>query len=206
MEFLKNEKRGKMEFLLSKSGTANRSHPLRREREIYQVFICALVCNTVVNFDHGILPASLISIREELNLTDFFLGVLGSIIFLGLTAGSLVAGYLFTNYSCKKLLIFSLTFDIIGASLFALAGNQKQLLISSRIISGFFQVFIIVFFPVWIDHFAGRKRSTLWLTYLQVTVPFGIFLGYSCTGVFNYLNTTYSPDIDVSSKISFLIG
>lgn len=36
--------------------------------------------------------------------------------------------------------------------------------------------------PVWID-LHGRKRKTLWLTLIQITVPLGIFCGYVMTAL-----------------------
>ena len=41
----------------------------------------------------------------------------------------------------------------------------------------------MVFFPVWVDLF-GMRKKTMWLTYLQLGVPFGVFLGYALTSVF----------------------
>jgi hypothetical protein len=41
-------------------------------------------------------------------------------------------------------------------------------------------VFLLVYYPVWIDKFGGDKK-TLWLTLLQICVPVGIFAGYGIT-------------------------
>ena len=52
----------------------------------------------------------------------------------------------------------------------------------SRLLTGAFQVFLLVYYPVWIDKFGGNKK-TAWLTLLQVCVPLGIFAGYGMTAV-----------------------
>ena len=52
----------------------------------------------------------------------------------------------------------------------------------SRFLTGAFQVFLLVYYPVWIDKF-GADKKTAWLTVLQVCVPLGIFAGYGMTAV-----------------------
>ena len=56
--------------------------------------------------------------------------------------------------------------------------------------SGFFQIFLIIYFPVWVDKF-GEERKTLWLTYLQLAVVMGVVFGYVVTAVFNVLHGYY---------------
>lgn len=41
-------------------------------------------------------------------------------------------------------------------------------------------MFLLVYYPVWIDKFGGDKKTT-WLTLLQICVPLGIFMGYGIT-------------------------
>ncbi len=53
---------------------------------------------------------------------------------------------------------------------------------ASRFLTGAFQVFMLVYFPVWIDKFGGDK-ATMWITLLQVGVPLGIFAGYGMTSL-----------------------
>lgn len=52
----------------------------------------------------------------------------------------------------------------------------------SRFLTGACQVFLLVYYPVWIDKF-GYSQKTLWLTLLQIGVPLGIFCGYGMTSV-----------------------
>ena len=47
----------------------------------------------------------------------------------------------------------------------------------TRFITGVCQVFLLVYYPIWIDKH-GKDKKTLWLTLLQICVPLGIFMGY----------------------------
>lgn len=174
-----------------------------KQKKLNRIYLISTVCNVFVNFDHGIIPACTFKLKKELNIDDLFLGVLGSMVFMGLMSGSLVSGYMFTKYQCKKLILFSLAMISVGITMFTFAGNNKTLLIVSRLISGFFQVFLVVYYPVWVDYFAGSKK-TQWLTYLQIGVPFGVFLGYGLTAVLNILQKSY-PWISVSIFTTILV-
>lgn len=167
----------------------------KREKELNRIYIVSTICNVIVNFDHGIIPACTKNLKEELEIDDLFLGILGSMVFTGLMSGSLISGYLFTVYSCKKLILISLAMIIASVYGFCFSMHNRLLLILSRLGCGFFQVFLVVYYPVWVDYFAEEKK-TIWLTYLQIGVPFGVFLGYGFTGMFNVLHNTY-PFIDV---------
>lgn len=56
--------------------------------------------------------------------------------------------------------------------------------------TGGFQVFMLVYFPVWIDKFGGDKATT-WITLLQIGVPLGIFVGYGLTSVAVHVATVH---------------
>ena len=43
----------------------------------------------MVNVDHGILPAATSDLREDLGLTDVDIGLLGSLVYLGLVIGKI---------------------------------------------------------------------------------------------------------------------
>jgi MFS family permease len=80
---------------------------------------------------------------------------------------------------------------IISYIVFPLAGQNKILLGSSRLVTGFFQVFMLVYFPVWVDFF-GEKNKTRWVSYLQIGPPLGVFTGYALTAIFNEIGTYVS--------------
>jgi hypothetical protein len=77
----------------------------------------------------------------------------------------------------------------------------------SRFLTGSFQVFLLVYYPVWIDKF-GCNKKTLWLTILQICVPLGIFTGYGLTAAiinFGY-NFYLSFEIQIVAVFIFLFA
>lgn len=60
--------------------------------------------------------------------------------------------------------------------------SQKVTAYLSRFLTGVCQVFLLVYYPIWIDKY-GRDKKTMWLTMLQICVPVGIFAGYGMTAV-----------------------
>lgn len=188
-------------FLVENNNPSNSLIPNKQE-SLKKIYYVSLLCNVIVNFDHGIIPACTFKLKESLGIDDLFLGILGSMVFVGLMSGSLVSGYMFTKYQCKQIIIFSLSMISVGIFMFSIAGENKFLMIVSRLISGFFQVFLVVFYPVWVDYFADSNK-TRWLTYLQIGVPFGVFLGYGLTAVFNVLEQSF-PSFSVLNFFKIL--
>lgn len=103
-------------------------------------------------------------------------------VYFGLTLGSFVAPFIIQRVPPKWLILGSLTFELICLVLFTLTSNFVVLMISRGGV-GFFQVFMVIYFPVWVDLFAPKKYSTLWMTLLQVAVPMGVTVGYVMTAI-----------------------
>ncbi|KRX08858.1 Major facilitator superfamily domain, general substrate transporter [Pseudocohnilembus persalinus] len=146
---------------------------------IYAVILCT---NVLVNFDHGIIPAATKQIKEDLNIDDVELGLLGSVVYAGLLGGSVAATYVFQNFKTKQIIVSTVVAYALSLALFLVTSNIFLLGVS-RTLVGFFQVFLVVFFPVWVD-LHGGKRSTMWLTFLQLGVPLGVVIGYCVTGIY----------------------
>jgi len=52
-------------------------------------------------------------------------------------------------------------------------------LMAIRFMTGFFQVFQSIYFPVWADKFGEtEKQKTMWLTIFILCGPVGVLLGY----------------------------
>jgi hypothetical protein len=162
-----------------------------RWRNLKTLFRMFFVTNIILGLDHGILPAATAELKEELLIGDVFLGFLGSLVFAGTMIGSIVAGLLLTTYPCKSVILISYGMCIVSYIVFPLAGQNKILLGGSRLVTGFFQVFMLVYFPVWVDFF-GEKNKTRWVSYLQIGPPLGVFTGYALTAVFNEIGTYVS--------------
>lgn len=149
---------------------------IKSKKAIYLIFCFT---NILLNIDQGVLPAATNEMMIDLELTEVEFGCLGSLMYIGLIVGSTIAGYAYQKFSCKKVMIFNIFFTGVCLSFFTYTKNI-YFLGFSRISTGFFQVFLIIFFPVWVDIFGG-KNKTLWLTILQIGVPLGTFLGYILT-------------------------
>lgn len=80
---------------------------------------------------------------------------------------------------------------LLSSLLFPLAGRNKLIMGLTRMISGFFQISLVIYFPVWVDTF-GENRKTLWLSYIQLAVVLGVVMGYIITALFNILNERYT--------------
>jgi len=91
----------------------------------------------MVNFDHGIVPAASKEIKQDLLLTDVKLGILGSLVYVGLLVGSVAASHAFTNNNTRKLISFVVAAYSASLLLF-LASDSLILLALSRALVGFF--------------------------------------------------------------------
>lgn len=54
-----------------------------------------------------------------------------------------------------------------------------------RCLTGFFQIFVCIFPPVWADAFASERIKPVWITILLLGSPVGVFLGFSVTSAMN---------------------
>ena len=68
-----------------------KDEPERNNCRIYMLFFVVLFLNLLINFDHGVMPAAAIRMQEDLDLNNMQFGWLGSIVFIGLTLGKLIA-------------------------------------------------------------------------------------------------------------------
>jgi len=160
------------------------------------IFVLVELTNILINLDHGILPACTQEIAEFYHIGQTELGMLGSIVYLGIIVTGLYVGRLYQLIQSKLVCLIGLTGMCVSLLMFVLS-HQVWLAMTSRFLTGAFQVFMLVYFPVWIDKFGG-DRATLWITLLQVGVPLGIFAGYGMTSVI-VTSTGVVPTITILS-------
>ncbi|EGR29914.1 major facilitator superfamily protein, putative [Ichthyophthirius multifiliis] len=125
------------------------------------IYLINTLSNLLINFDHGIIPAATMEIKEYLNIDDVKLGFLGSIVYIGLTIGSIASSYSFQKIITKRLICISIIFLVFSLYLFLLTKNFI-LLCLSRFLVGFFQVFLVVYFPVWVDVNIREKQNNIY--------------------------------------------
>ena len=112
-------------------------------------------------------------------MNDTQLGLLGSIVYLGIVTMGTFAGHLYQRINSKLLTLIAL-FVLLGSLVLFVLSNQQWMAYLFRFLTGGCQVFLLVYYPVWIDKF-GQHLKTTWLTLLQICVPVGIFAGYGIT-------------------------
>ena len=106
---------------------------------------------------------------------------MGSIVYLGISIMGMFAGRLYQHFNSKILTVISLVVLEVSLLLFVFIQN-KIAAYATRFITGVCQVFLLVYYPIWIDKHGGNHK-TMWLTLLQICVPLGIFMGYGMTAI-----------------------
>ena len=53
------------------------------------VFAIIFMINLLINIDHGVIPAATTKLKDDLNLDNSSLGLLGSVVYFGLTIGKI---------------------------------------------------------------------------------------------------------------------
>ena len=66
----------------------------------YFLFFVILLVNMLINFDHGVMPAGAVEMKQDLVLTNTAFGWLGSVVFIGLTLGKCSNEFSSLNTSC----------------------------------------------------------------------------------------------------------
>lgn len=91
---------------------------------IYSLFFLVFFSVIMINVDHGTLPGSTKEIEDKLSINNFGFGVLGSVVYGGLTFGSAMATMLFNRGEwIKPLLASSLFINSICLYLFTVSDN-----------------------------------------------------------------------------------
>lgn len=145
------------------------------------IFSLMILTNILINLDHGILPACTGPMQDTYDMDEAELGILGSIVYLGISLMGMFAGRLYQHFNSKWLTVVALVLLEFSLLLFVFI-KHKAAAYATRFVTGVCQVFLLVYYPIWIDKY-GKDKKTLWLTLLQICVPLGIFLGYGMTAV-----------------------
>ena len=127
------------------------------------------------------MPAGAIVIKEYIDVSNTEYGLLGSIVFAGLVLGSLAATVVYNNVNPKVVLATVMALNALSQLAFTTT-KEYYYLISSRFLTGFFQVFISIYWPVWTDvHAQSEKRKATWMSAFLAASPIGVLFGYVLT-------------------------
>ena len=147
----------------------------KKKRKFIYILICLI--NIFINLDRGAIPAGTTEIKNKNKISNAELGMIGSLLYLGLILGSISGGYFFSKYASKWLVISSLFILSFFLYSFTLLESSKGMYLC-RIICGFCEVFCFIYFPIWVDQYGVKGSKVIWITFLQLGVPVGTILGY----------------------------
>jgi predicted MFS family arabinose efflux permease len=103
------------------------------------IFTIFFILTTLVNMDHGTIPAATDEIKSSLNIDDNILGIFGSLVFLGNLIGASISFSIINKCNRKFLLIISLALTAFCLYSFTLT-DIYYILFFNRIVVGIFQV------------------------------------------------------------------
>lgn len=152
----------------------NKLHLKRGPRwYVYGLILLASVFSAI---DGTIFNTAITWVKADLNFTNEDYGLFSSMLFFGKIIGAFIFIFLLNIVNRKYLFILSMLVTAGGMVVYTMC-SVKFILYTVRSILGFFNVFFIIYFPVWIDQYGIRKYKTLMLTSIQITMPLGGILG-----------------------------
>lgn len=161
------------------------------------VFAYIFFLDVLINVDHGAVPAALSDISEDLGMDETKMGVMGSMVFFGLFIGSISASFILYVFQHKTIIWMSLCLNGASLWIFTMESNFIYMCIS-RILTGFSQIFITIYIPIYIDAYATQKQKSFLLSWVLVMPPIGVVVGYAMTsyivlsgGIWEYPTTHF---------------
>ena len=147
--------------------------------EVKRVFYFLVMAQILVYAEAGAVPALLPDFTAAFQLSFKMQGFLGGIVYIGISLGAPLAGYIFQKINSKRVLMGALSTNAVFVTFFAMTPESwSYSLLACRFGMGCTQSFLAIFTPVWVDVFATRSQQTQWFSWLQASTPVGIMLGY----------------------------
>ena len=156
----------------------------------WTVFTVLILCSVIMDFDQGIISSSTTELKIHFDIDDQELGGLGSMIFLGIGIGCLVAFTLINKLNRKYLLIVAFSFKVLSLFFTTLIKNLPLLYIF-RVIAGFTMSFLNIYVPVWIDQFGIHKHKSIMIAFIHLSSSLGYLIGYIIGIVMGWINAFY---------------
>ena len=152
------------------------------------IFIIFLLSNLFLNYDTGVIPASLLEIIKEIKLDYKEQALLGSLVYLGLSTASLFTSLIFSKFSPSKVCAFVLILNCISCFVFSFSSN-KYIMFPMRFMMGVTEAFIVIYGPVWVNNYSPSNHSAKWMGILHSCTALGVVLGYLIAAlIINFLN------------------
>ena len=152
------------------------------------IFIIFLLSNLFLNYDTGVIPASLIEITKEIHLDYSEQALIGSLVYLGLSFASIFVSLIFSKYGPSKVCSLILLLNLISCFIFSFSSN-KIILFIMRFMMGATEAFIVIYGPVWVNNYSPLEYSTTWMGILHSCTALGVILGYVVASIIiNFFN------------------
>ena len=121
---------------------------------VNRFFYIQFAANLLMMIDMGILPACTVKMQDELKIANGPFGMLGSMVYLGQTIGSFLATFFLQKMPTKLILSSCLILNTSSLILFTLT-DIYWIIALCRVLTGLFQIFFVIYFPVWADCFGN---------------------------------------------------
>ncbi|CAD8139831.1 unnamed protein product [Paramecium pentaurelia] len=146
------------------------------------IYLLNFVTNALINFDHGIIPACTTDMKLDLGIDDIGLGLMGSSVYGGLAQAYLTNIKLNIQLQSVYYVAYQVYLYLFQPKIYFSFLYRDFQQDSFKYAILIYLVFLVVFFPVWIDLF-GENHKTMWLTYMQLGVALGTVSGYLVTSL-----------------------
>lgn len=156
----------------------------------------------LINVDHGAIPSAAVAIKNDFDMNNAWFGVLGSMVYMGLVSGSLAGAFVLGKFKYKTVLVASFIGNGAGLLLFVMNDNFYWMSFA-RLISGFFQIFVIIYIPLYCDCFGNARTKPIMLSMILLAGPLGLVVGYGCTGILLSLGLSWRQSFVVQGLIMF---
>ena len=184
-----NNNNNKLSFEIAQPDLFNTEIPHHRRNIIFIMF---LLSNLFLNYDTGVIPASLLEIIKEINLDYKEQALLGSLVYLGLSCASLFVSLIFSRFSPSKVCSAILLLNTICCFTFSFT-QYKAVLFTMRFCMGVTEAFLVIYGPVWVNNYSPLQHQTKWMGILHSCSVLGVVLGYIVAGiVINFFNDVLS--------------
>ena len=143
----------------------------------WSVFSIISLISLLSNLDNGIVPAATNQIKKDLKIGDSEIGLFGSADYVGRIIASVIFIYVINKVNRQYILAASLFFKALHLGICMFSKNY-YLILATRCLCGFSQVYYTIYFPVWCDQFGSKKSSSIMIAIVQIGCPLGIVVGF----------------------------
>ena len=144
---------------------------------IFQVYFLLSLAQVVLYAETGAVPALLVELTQDFNLSFTEQGYLGGMVYAGIAVGAPFTSGLVTCFEPRTVLIWSMAINACVTILFGFTPQYySKMLISIRFFIGLTQATLSCYCPVWVGRFATKGNQGKWFALLQITIPLGKYI------------------------------